>query len=41
MTSQYDDAVAKLESANQFSKTNQEFIEEEKQEQIEEKNCSK
>ena len=37
MTSQYDDSVAKLESANHFSKTNQEFIEEEKQEQIEKK----
>ena len=36
MTSQYDDTVDKLESANRFSKTNQEFIEEEKQEQIEE-----
>ena len=37
MTSQYDDTVGKLERENLFSKTNQQFIEEEKQEQIQEK----
>ena len=36
MTSQYDDTVGKLERENLFSKTNQEFLEEEKQEQFQE-----
>ena len=37
ITSEYDDIVAKLERENLFSKTDQDYLEEEKQEQIQEK----
>ena len=36
ITSEYDDIVAKLERENLYSKTDQEYLEEEKQEQIQE-----